>query len=407
MPLWTTPDTPPADRVRQTHERITGSRPVHVADAPGTWVLIGENVDHYGGVTIVGLTQLRAAVAFSMRDDDRVRVTFRTAEVDEAGGEHVKEVIGEVSLANINKAEPGMATRYAGVVHSLISRQMLSRETTGLDITVESDIPVGSGLGAMYAADVALALALLADHEDINEAPLRTKIAELCSQAVDTYSTMPVLRARHTAALRGVGETVSVVDYADGSVTQAPHPLRSGVEIFSVSHGLGEPDSSQAELISQRRDFIDEAAHNFGTDSLRSIPDAPTRVVEWLQAIHQVRGTEGTPTEEDARDWMLFSENETLRALAVAKALRSRRQNDLFHLLNTPHDMHGLDTPDDLVKLLNLRGARAARPAAAGMSQAVIAFVPVQRAKNFVADLVHDGFYVMPVHQGEGARVVS
>ncbi|WP_018297145.1 galactokinase family protein [Corynebacterium lubricantis] len=407
MPLWTTPDTPPADRVRESHERITGSSPVHIADAPATWVLIGENVDYYGGVTIVGLTQLRAAVAFSSRDDDSVHVTFRTAEVDEAGGQHVREVVGEASLASINDAAPGLGTRYAGIVHNLISRQMLSRETTGMDITVESDIPIGSGMGAMYAADVALALALLADHEDINEAPLRTRIAELCSQAVDTYSTMPVLRARHTAALRGVGETVSVVDYADGSVTQAPHPLRSGVDIFSVAKDLGEPDASQAELIARRRKFIDAATHNFGTESLRSIPDAPARVVEWLQAIHQVRGTDGTPTEEQAHDWMLFSENETLRALAVAKALRSRRQNDLFHLLNTPHDTHGLDTPNELVKLLNLRGARAARPAAAGMSQAVVAFVPVPHTQNFVADLVDDGFYVLPVLQGEVARVVS
>lgn len=399
MPEWTAPETPPAERVAQSHEQITGQPPTHIADAPGTWPLIGENVDHYGGVTIIGLAQLRAAVGYTLREDDTVRVVFRTCDGSEK--------IGEASLANLAEEDPSLPARYAGIVHNLITRQMLSRETTGMDITVESDIPLGSGLGAMYAADVALALALLADHEDIDAAPLRTKIAELCSQAVDTYSSMPVLRSRHTVALRGAGDSVSVVDYADASVTQAPHPTRSGVSIFAVAKEVGEPDRSQAALVTERRAFIDEAAQNFGTDSLRSIPEAPTRVVEWLRAIHQVRGTEGMPTEEQAHDWMLFSESETLRSLAVAKALRSRRPEDLFHLLNTPNDTHGLDTPDELVQLMNIRGARAARPSAAGMSQAVIAFVPLPHADNFAKDLVEDGFFVLPVEQGDIARVVS
>lgn len=416
MPLWSVPDTTPADRVIATHQELTGTAPTHIADAPATWVLIGENVDHYGGVTIVGLSDLRAAVAFSERDDDALHVTFRTANGTELNDDTTLSAIAERATARHSDpdAEPepvleelGIATRFGGIINTLMSRQMLTRDTPGLNITVESDIPLGAGLGAMYAADVALALALLADNDDLDEAPLRSRIAEVCTQAVDQYSSMPVLRARHTTALRGKGETVSVIDYADGSVTQAPHPERAGVDVFAVAKDLGKADDSQAKLIADRRTFITKACQNFGTDSLRSIPDATPRTVEWLEAVRQVKDTEGMPTVDEAKAWLEFSENETLRALAVAKALRSRNTNDLFHLLDTPYHTHGLETPDELVQLMSLRGAVAARPAAAGMSQAVIAFTPIQKSKNFAADLADDGFHVFPIARGQVAGLVE
>ncbi|WP_257162195.1 galactokinase [Corynebacterium cystitidis] len=416
MPLWSAPTTSPADRVATTHQELTGKTPRQIADAPATWVLIGENVDHYGGVTIVGLSDLRAAVAYSERDDNTIRVTFRTANSTELNDDTTLDAVAE--LANSRHANPdadeepvteelGIAIRFGGIVNTLMSRQMLSRDTPGLDITVESDIPLGAGLGAMYAADAALALALLADNDDINEAPLRTRIAEVCTQSVDQYSSMPVLRARHTAALRGVGETISVIDYADGSVTQAPHPQRAGVEVFAVAKTLGKADDSQAKLIADRRAFITKVCQNFGTESLRSIPDSTARAVAWLEAVRQVKGTDGLPSVEEAKGWLEFSENETLRSMAVAKALRSRNTNDLFHLLNTPNHTHGLDTPDDIVQLMPLRGAVAARPAAAGMSQAVIAFVPLQKAHNFGADLAEDGFHVFSIARGKVAGLVD
>lgn len=412
MPEWTTPETTPAERVALAHRDATGTDPVRVADAPGTWVLIGENVDHYGGVTIMGLADLRAAAAFSPRDDDTVRVTFRSPTTEDVVEETTLSELSAIGVAfsspDDDTPEPSLslATRFGGIIHTLMSRQMLSRDTPGMDITIVSDIPVGAGLGAFYAGDVALALALTGDDPDIDEAPMRTRLAEVCSQAIDMFSPLPGLRARHTAALRGVGETVSVVDYADGSVTQAPHPERAGVDVFSVAKRLGTPDSSQTQQVRDLRQFLDQACHNFGTESLRSIPDAVDRVVEWAEAVRQIRGGDSMPSVEQAQDWMVFSESETLRALAVAKALRSRRTDDLFHLLNSPADNYGLATPGELVELLNLRGARAARPAAAGMSQAVITFAPTPRAENFAADLADDGFYVIPIRRGECARVL-
>ena len=211
---------------------------------------------------------------------------------------------------------------------------------------------------------------------------------------------MPDLRRGE--ALRGGGDGVSVIDYADGSLTQAPHPARHGVRIFSLVTELGTPYSKENQAIADHRTFIDAACANFGVESLRQLPDAVNRVVQWVEARRSV-GDETAPDPDTARRWVHFCESETLRSLAAAKALRSRRANDLFTLLNSPSEPHNLATPEAVVALARERGAVAARPAATGTSNAVIAFVPVQEADAFVETMAKD-FEVVEVTPGEVAR---
>ena len=141
MAAFQTPKTSPAQRVRAAH-----SGDGHVASAPATWVLIGENVDHFGGVTLAGTSSLRAAAAASPRDDDTIALTAHGP---------FGEFTAETTLAALHEDEiqDPLARRWTGLVQSLIQRQVLSRDTAGLDITVESDVPLGAGLGSLYAAD--------------------------------------------------------------------------------------------------------------------------------------------------------------------------------------------------------------------------------------------------------------
>lgn len=397
MSLYSPPAHSPADRVRTHHRERTGTDPKHVASAPSTWVLIGENVDHFGGVTLAGTGSLRAAAAVSPRGDDVISISATGPR-----GEVVREETSLQQLHDASVTDP-LARRWTGLVQTLIQRQVLSRDTAGLDITVEGDVPVGAGLGALYAADCAIALALAGGHEDVDTAPFRTRLAEVCSHAVANYSSLALLRARHTVALRGGGENVCVVDYADGSLTQAPHPARHGVRVFSLAKELGRPFDSQRQAIALRRDFIDAAAANFGVTSLRQLPDNVERVVQWVNA-RRATGDENAPEPDAARSWVQFCETETLRSMAAAKALRSRRGNELFTLLNSPSEQHDLDTPDALVALARERGARAARPAATGTSEAVLAFVPLDDADAFAERMAAD-FEVIEVRPGEVARL--
>lgn len=397
MSLWTDPTaqhaTPVAERARTAHEKRTGRAPAHVASAPATWILAGENVDHFGGATLIGLSSLRAAVAFSPRDDNQL--------VFAASAPASEDVVATAPLGEPADADHPLAKRWGGLVHQLIQRQVLSRDTAGLDVTVVSDIPLGAGLGALWAADAAMCLALAAGHAELNEAPFRARLADIASQAVDAYSSLTGLRSRHTAALRASGTGIAVIDYADGSLTEAPHPGREGVRFFSVAEKFGEADDGEVERIAAHRAFIDAACANFGVSSLRKLPDAIDRVVEWVTARRTV-GDETAPTPEQARAWVHFCEAETLRSMAVAKALRSRHTNDLFSLVNSPTEARGLTLPDALVELCKTRGALAARPAATGTSKAVLALVSVRTADEFARTMAKD-FDIVEITPGRTA----
>lgn len=422
MPFWPAPTDHVVDKARAAHHQRVGVEAAHVASAPATWLLIGEHVDHYGGIVAAGLSDLRAAAAVSPREDSTITVTYR---VDGPGEPQVREesttldTLSQLAAAQqpgVDEAgQPvpppfptgGLAERFGGVVSTMVSRQLLSRETTGVDITVVTDIPTYSGLGGLAAADVAVALAMLGGNEDPHDAPLRARLAEVCSQAVDSFAALPALRARHTAALRGNGRQVSIIDYADGSVTQAPHPLGDKLHAFVVAVPDSTPDPQIGVDLRIRQRFVDNACHAFGTESLRLLPDASSRVLDWLDAVHEVHPEQDHPEHADAASWLGFYAAETDRALGIARSLRSRRGADLLPLIHQSQSALGsiyhLPVAAEVAELVTARGAVAARAGAAGVANSVIAYVPAERARNFSQDLADDGLLVIPINPGEPA----
>ena len=430
MPMWTVTETPALERARSLHETLTGTPATAVADAPATYPIVGEHVDHAGGYVIMGLSDLRAAVAYSPRTDSKFRVHVQRHLADGTPGETTTE---EIDADDVNEraaeqqpqadedGQPilpeapagGSAARLGGLVWMLIHRQLLSRDTPGLDITVVTDIPAGLGLGADAAVDAALVIALQASSPELSDAPLRTRLADIAAQGVELFSSRPALRARHSAALRGDADAVSVIDYADGSVTQAPHPLNERMRGFVV--GLPQdkqPDPAEAiETIRSQRLFLEEACRAFGTDSLRQLPDASIRVLDWLQAVHKVRGPENAPSLEKARSWLQFIDEETERAQRTARALRSRRGEEIGQLLNASQQQLstalGFPASDELAQLAMARGAMSARATSAGLAQSVVTLVPAAHATNFAADLVDDGFIVVELRSGARAELAE
>lgn len=410
MPIWPSAHSPVLDRVRQLHREETGVESTQVADAPGTWLVMGEHVDYAGGVTLIAQVSQRVAVAVSPRPDDLIKVTYQSTALD-----GVVTTTGEITLATVEErattqqlvdVDSSIAARLGGIVWTMIHRQLLSRDTAGMDVTVVSDIPADAGLGAISSAEAAFALALLGEVEDRDEAPLRARLAEVCAQAADIFSHTPSLRSRYTAILRGAAGQVAVVNYADGSVTQAPHPTSANMRILAV---IGpETEVDQTVAIQERRQFLDAACRAFGTESLRLLPDAPTRVLDWLRAVHKVHGTDGQPSLEQATTWLTFDKEETARAEQLSRSLRSRRIEDLWDLMSESQaglEDYGLDAQSDLAQLVLVRGAAGARAAVAGMSAAVIVGVDKRHADNFVADLSADGFTIVDVGTGSPAQV--
>ena len=185
-----------------------------------------------------------------------------------------------------------------------------------------------------------------------------------------------------------------------------------GREIAAFAVAVPEDFSAQEEAaiadIRQRQRFIDDACHSFGTDSLRLLPDAQQRVLDWLEAVHKVYGEEGRPSISAATEWMAFHVEETQRVERFARCLRSHRGAELFPILlqsqSSLANIYGLDSAEKLAELVTVRGAVAGRSAHAGTSNAVIAYVPAKSAHNFAADLAEDGLLVVELQPGEAAR---
>lgn len=457
------------------HAELYGVAPVFLAHAPATWSVIGEHVDHAGGVVVMSLAGQRAAVSVSPREDHKFVVHFRrdsladarstgepASEEDSTTVEEIATLFSQQQPDVDDSGKPttpplprgGLVHRLGGIVWMMMQRQLLSRDTSGMNITVVSAITPNSGLGEYAAIDSALALALQSDAPDVDEAPLRARLAEVCAQAGELFSSTVTLRARYSAALRGAGAgtgsnagssagsrsgsgagaQVSVLDYADGSLTEAVHPVGRELAAFAVTvpqdvstnedTSTGDTNAGntspgddsettaatgQSDEIRTRNRFVDSARQAFGAQSLRLLPDAPARVTQWLSAVHQVHGTDGVPELHESRTWLDFHAAETERAQLFAHAIRSQRARDIWPLLRDSQqalqDDYTLDASMELAQLCQVRGAIGARAAAAGTSKAVIAYVDKKKAENFAHDLVADGLVVTRLIPGDIAQL--
>ena len=182
---------------------------------------------------------------------------------------------------------------------------------------------------------------------------------------------------------------MSIINYADNSVTKAAAPISGTLRSFVLFPAdTDAPD--QSEHIHDRNQFVDAASHAFGAESLRMLPDAPERVIDWLNAVHKVHGSKGTPQVAAASGWLHFYDAETARAHQVARALRSGSWNELGSILDSSQkelvSLYGLDNAEALTELSLARGAVAARAASA-------------------ADFAADGLVVVPITHGTEAAI--
>ncbi|MGO2866096.1 MAG: galactokinase family protein, partial [Corynebacterium casei] len=76
MPMWPAPTSPASTRAHQAHSAHAGAPAQAVASAPGTWSIAGEHADHFGGIVVMGISELRAAAAVSPRNDGTIKVRF-------------------------------------------------------------------------------------------------------------------------------------------------------------------------------------------------------------------------------------------------------------------------------------------------------------------------------------------
>lgn len=157
------------------------------ASAPGKVYLFGEHAVVYGEPAIPCAIDLRATVRAQTRDDGRVRVnaedlTFDGVTVEYAG-------TGE-SRPDIDVPDTLIDAAFGYVETAIESARTLAGDAaSGIDLTIDSEIPLGAGLGSSAAVTVATIDAV---SRALGTEPDRTTIAQ---QAYHTERTVQDGRA--------------------------------------------------------------------------------------------------------------------------------------------------------------------------------------------------------------------
>jgi len=319
--------------------------------APGRVNLIGDHTDYCEGFVLPMAIDRACLVDATPSADGRVRA--RSLQLD---GDVDVAADGRDDPATI---EPAWGRFVAGAVHELTAR---GARVPGVDLTVSSTVPAGSGLSSSSALSVALTMAL-ADASGL--ALTQVDVARAALAAEVRATGVPGGLMDQLAAVFGSAGNALLIDCR--SLAVEPIPLPAGVDVIVVHSGL--PRTLAGSEYAERRAVCEAAATRLGVATLR---DA---------TVDQV--------DDDPRARHVVTEN--ARVLALAAALRAGDLEALGPLLTASHaslrDDFEVSTPelDVLVDLLVEHGALGARLTGAGFGGCVVALASPQRVGELLA----------------------
>jgi len=156
--------------LRADFQRLYDREPV-IFRAPGRVNLIGDHTDYNDGLVMPVAIEFATYVAAAAREDRRVRV--RSDNFNDSA---------EFCLDEVEVPQSSQWSNYVrGVAGVLLSENTSLR---GVDLLIDSDVPIGAGLSSSAALEVASALALLGA---ANASMEMIKVVQLCQRAEHEY----------------------------------------------------------------------------------------------------------------------------------------------------------------------------------------------------------------------------
>ena len=224
--------------------------------APGRVNLIGEHTDYNDGLVLPFAIDARAQIAGATNDDGVVRMI---------SAQRPGPVI-ELPLDQIlpSRADHDWSSYVFGVFWALVSS---GRKLGGVDLAVDSQVPVGAGLSSSAALECATALALTTLFE--HDVPL-PDIARLAQQAENDYVGMPCgLMDQMASATCQAGHVLFFDIGKDRAENIEFDPAAAGLVMVVVDtkahHALADGEYGV------RRASCEQAAAELGVNSLRDI----------------------------------------------------------------------------------------------------------------------------------------
>ena len=340
------------DDTRNGFTEIFGYEPDGLWSAPGELSLLGDDSDYADGYVLSIAIDRRTVVAVGVRKDRKLRVA--STEADE---------IAEISLDNLEPDEVhGWAAYPLGVAWALGQFGADLSAVPGLDVFIDSDVPVGVGLGSSAALEAAVAVAL----NDAWQLSLDTiTLARVSQRAEKSVVGRITGLGDHIPAL--LAEDDHAVLFDSRSLDSDPIPLgfsRHDLVIVVMDTGV----EASPDLAKERFEEREQAVDTLDVPSLRDM--SPKRLPEFRDKL-----------SDTVYRRVQHIVNENQRVLDVARTLRQEGPQLIGDILTASQaslrDDYGIQSPEiDLaIDTALSNGALGARVIGLGLSGTVYALV--------------------------------
>ena len=340
------------DDTRAGFESIFGYEAHGLWSAPGELRLLGDDSDYANGYVLAIAIDRRTVVAAGVRKDRKIRVA--STEADE---------IAEISLDDVGPDQVhGWAAYPLGVAWALGQSGADLSAVPGLDLFIDSDVPVGVGLGSSAALETAVAVAL----NDAWQLSLDSmSLAKVSQRAENSVVGKETGLSDHIPSLLGEDHRAVLFDRRSLDSDQVSFPLSErGLALLVIDTGIERATDLAAERFSER----EEASDAVKISSLREL--SPKSLPEHRDSLSAV-------TYRRAQHIV----NENQRVLDAAKALRTEGPESLGEILSASqaslrddYDASGKEI-DLAVETCLAQGAYGARMTGLGESGALYALV--------------------------------
>ena len=360
-----------ADFVAQSFSEAFGSEPSGVWSAPGRVNLIGEHTDYNAGLCLPIALPLRTYAAVRLRAGSVLRLRSLQSP------EQYKLKLDDVMAGN----PPGWGGYAAGVLWAL---KDAGHEVSGLDLMLDSQVPLGAGLSSSAALECSVAAAVsdLLDLGLFGDDQARATLAAICVNAENTIAQAPTGGMDQSAALRCRAGNALLLDCRDGTVSQVPfdpsaHRLSLLIMNTRANHALGDGQYAQ------RRASCDEAARQLGLPSLREV------------AVGDLDVTLDRLSDDEIRARTRHVVTEIDRVAQTVALLREGRLPCVGPLFNASHASMRDDFEiscaelDLAVETATTHGALGARMTGGGFGGSAIALVPTDSTADVTSAVIH------------------
>ena len=401
--------------LRREFEAVFGYRPNDCFRAPGRVNLIGEHTDYNNGFVLPIAIDRAVHVAIGRRPQDRSEdhghgtaapprreesIRIVSDHRDESGERLAGQFAAEELVPG---ALPSWLSHPAGVVDEIA--KTTGTVVGGIDLYIESSVPVGAGLSSSHALEVAVLIAL----DEIYGLGLDDREKALLTQrAENDFVGAPTGIVDQAASIMTEAGHALFLDCRDLRTRQIPFDLEAeGLALLVIDTRVSHSHSESG--YGDRRRTCEEAARIFGAASLRELDESVD-----LGPLNE---------EQKKRVRHVFSENARVRAtveLLEGGGDESRSIRGIGDLLLASHESLAHDYEvsctelDIAVAAAMSAGAIGARMTGGGFGGSAIALVDaasVDRVGEAVRAMFADHGFRRPdifaVSPGKGAGRIA